>query len=1021
MHVAASCSSSKEQLLLGDLPGLTMGGFRFDQRSGRINWRVLAGLSVEKIIREVDIDTIQRQLEHITFSDADELLSFADPHFVKLFQLAQLALEYLLWSQDKLVEYGAKSSKANHSLKKKLQVANERLTTLSTEVNLLKRELRQQKRTTTTYEVMLTQPQGIRDSTDGFSEFQPRCPICKKTFESPVFLEKHFERRHPQQAKSLKEWLDRRLQMFRQGGEEDQHKSVRDAMDEIRKEFVKQIGEERDNATARENALRRLHEQECLTLRRQFEDELRQVVHSSEAKEKERNRIAEQERKAEWSRWEMENQEKMRAEFQRQLSEERIRWEKQMKELEESASAAAANAASAAVAARVSVPQLAPSQGKGVKPEPISAPVSRRGSVTIVPTDHPESDDGGLCDLEIMDVQDDGEDKRLEAEKRELEENMNRLRLEKEQQKQKLLKQEQQRLALEEERETRRKERQRANELLRKQLEDQERETKEFLAQKAKRLAEDSARARAEESERRREEKERQKLEESRLEKEKETADRVAKLLQKAKSVRKTFDQMREDTPPDQQFSCISSRSYLVSSYKHDPGQIEAARTRIREKLAAELEDLQVPLNATELSEKDFDDCIEDVSEERKERDDLFRISQKKVLRLLESGVEREFDGAHEDRASEYDSVGAPDSYLEDDEDYVAADVQSASDIGAGVAPQGGRESGDSERKTGATTLEDDDSDDSNAGGGPPRPKNQRLIRRASKVSEFDEDSDELASSIELSHSGPGVSRLGDASSGIAQSAAGVDGAARRLRHETKGGNRTRGRSQVRLETKHAVQPSSSIDTEASASGKDDSVESFALSPGSPFHRTRSRSRVKNGKQPARSQSPTESPQHSVSQPRQERSQVNPNIDPFADTDDDDDENMKPAGSVAQAASGVEMGHASDSSDEDDLMNAMLDKAFEERDARKRSRTPSDEESNHAQHSGPEKLIEASDTHLANPGMLTSVDSLELRSSGMQDETHLTRIAQVEKASSNGSSGQVQDLLFDDVEEIEML
>ena len=80
-------------------------GFYFRQRRGHLNLRKFEALDMERIIREVDVDLLQQTLEELTFSKftEHEIQFFSDKQVVKLFNLAQLTIEYLLYSQEKLV------------------------------------------------------------------------------------------------------------------------------------------------------------------------------------------------------------------------------------------------------------------------------------------------------------------------------------------------------------------------------------------------------------------------------------------------------------------------------------------------------------------------------------------------------------------------------------------------------------------------------------------------------------------------------------------------------------------------------------------------------------------------------------------------------------------------------------------------------------------------------------------------------------------------------------------------------
>lgn len=95
-------------------------GFFFRQRRGRLNLRKLEGIDMDRMIREVDVDTLQQHLEDLTFSlfNEDDLQFFSDRQVVKMFRLAQLTIEYLLYSQGQLVNNLGELSK-KYSVKKK--------------------------------------------------------------------------------------------------------------------------------------------------------------------------------------------------------------------------------------------------------------------------------------------------------------------------------------------------------------------------------------------------------------------------------------------------------------------------------------------------------------------------------------------------------------------------------------------------------------------------------------------------------------------------------------------------------------------------------------------------------------------------------------------------------------------------------------------------------------------------------------------------------------------------------------
>lgn len=45
--------------------------FYFKERRGRIDWRLIATVDVNRVAREADIDTLQALIENLTFADID--------------------------------------------------------------------------------------------------------------------------------------------------------------------------------------------------------------------------------------------------------------------------------------------------------------------------------------------------------------------------------------------------------------------------------------------------------------------------------------------------------------------------------------------------------------------------------------------------------------------------------------------------------------------------------------------------------------------------------------------------------------------------------------------------------------------------------------------------------------------------------------------------------------------------------------------------------------------------------------
>ena len=79
--------------------------FFFRRRHGALNWRKLLSVDLERVVRSVDVDALQDNVEHVTFADVTEtdLAMLTDANFLQLFRLTQLIIEYLLNVQNFLL------------------------------------------------------------------------------------------------------------------------------------------------------------------------------------------------------------------------------------------------------------------------------------------------------------------------------------------------------------------------------------------------------------------------------------------------------------------------------------------------------------------------------------------------------------------------------------------------------------------------------------------------------------------------------------------------------------------------------------------------------------------------------------------------------------------------------------------------------------------------------------------------------------------------------------------------------
>jgi zinc finger protein DZIP1 len=59
-------------------------------------------VDTDKLMKEIDLPTLETLLNNITYAnlDREDLERLGDAHFVKLFRVSQLTIEYLLYTQD---------------------------------------------------------------------------------------------------------------------------------------------------------------------------------------------------------------------------------------------------------------------------------------------------------------------------------------------------------------------------------------------------------------------------------------------------------------------------------------------------------------------------------------------------------------------------------------------------------------------------------------------------------------------------------------------------------------------------------------------------------------------------------------------------------------------------------------------------------------------------------------------------------------------------------------------------------
>ena len=123
--------------------------FQFRRRRDRaINWRAMAGIDIEKIIRNIDINTLDENIDSITYCSVDEedFAHLTPATFIKIFRLSQLMLEYLVHVQNELVKRNATFKSQVCAERERVSEMESQMKRLYETVTALKQELKMKRK-----------------------------------------------------------------------------------------------------------------------------------------------------------------------------------------------------------------------------------------------------------------------------------------------------------------------------------------------------------------------------------------------------------------------------------------------------------------------------------------------------------------------------------------------------------------------------------------------------------------------------------------------------------------------------------------------------------------------------------------------------------------------------------------------------------------------------------------------------------------------------------------------------------
>uniref|UniRef100_A0A3P9LFP4 Zinc finger protein Dzip1 n=1 Tax=Oryzias latipes TaxID=8090 RepID=A0A3P9LFP4_ORYLA len=166
--------------------------FKFRPRRESVDWRRINAVDIDLVVSQLDVDALQEHVSTVTFCSLDgercqRCQSPVDPALIKLLQLAQLTVEWLLHCQDFLSlslraaeERMAAAGREREELLDQMRKQEEKLKNLTAELKQRKKVIRAQQ--------SLLTPRIISSH---------KCAHCDKSFLNSAFLTNHMQRRHP--------------------------------------------------------------------------------------------------------------------------------------------------------------------------------------------------------------------------------------------------------------------------------------------------------------------------------------------------------------------------------------------------------------------------------------------------------------------------------------------------------------------------------------------------------------------------------------------------------------------------------------------------------------------------------------------------------------------------------------------------------------------------------------------------------------------------------------------------------
>ncbi|XP_069069657.1 cilium assembly protein DZIP1L isoform X1 [Pleurodeles waltl] len=165
--------------------------FKFQPRREGIDWRRFSAIDVDRVARELDVATLQENINGITFCSLEsEKCPYCqqpvDPVLLKVLKMAQMTIEYLLHSQEYLSSNMAMLEERLQSTTEEHEKTKNEMGKMAEELKMVKEESRKRKKMISTQQLLLQA---------GANNYH-KCQLCDKAFMNFSFLQSHVERRH---------------------------------------------------------------------------------------------------------------------------------------------------------------------------------------------------------------------------------------------------------------------------------------------------------------------------------------------------------------------------------------------------------------------------------------------------------------------------------------------------------------------------------------------------------------------------------------------------------------------------------------------------------------------------------------------------------------------------------------------------------------------------------------------------------------------------------------------------------